>query len=59
MKVLLMILIITETNDKYIKNLIIPKGVHAYSDLDEAIIGADYIVFAIPSHVIRDYGKVT
>jgi glycerol-3-phosphate dehydrogenase (NAD(P)+) len=42
-----------QTNDKYIKGLVIPNEVHAYSDLDEAIISADYIVFAIPSHVIR------
>lgn len=45
------------TNNKYIKDLVIPNGVRAYSDLDKAIISADYIVFAIPSHVIRTMAK--
>lgn len=41
-------------NDKYIKDLIIPDNITAYNDLDEAIEGIDYLVLAIPSHVIRD-----
>lgn len=45
------------TNNKYIKGLVIPNGVHAYSDLDKAIISADYIVLAIPSHVIRPMAR--
>lgn len=40
-------------NSKYLKNLVIPEGVKAYSNMDEAIDSADYIVFAVPSHVIR------
>ncbi|GAA0069454.1 NAD(P)H-dependent glycerol-3-phosphate dehydrogenase [Clostridium sardiniense] len=41
-------------NDKYIKDLIIPENITAYNNLDEAIEGVDYLVLAIPSHVIRD-----
>lgn len=40
-------------NDKYIKDLVIPSNVTAFLDLDKAIKSADYIVFAIPSHVIK------
>ncbi|MGG7077414.1 NAD(P)H-dependent glycerol-3-phosphate dehydrogenase [Clostridium sardiniense] len=51
-------------NDKYIKDLIIPENITAYNNLDEAIDGIDYLVLAIPSHVIRDVtrslkGKIT
>ncbi|MBM7835100.1 NAD(P)H-dependent glycerol-3-phosphate dehydrogenase [Clostridium sardiniense] len=51
-------------NDKYIKDLIIPENITAYNNLDEAIEGVDYLVLAIPSHVIRDVtrslkGKIT
>lgn len=51
-------------NDKYIKDLIIPENITAYNNLDEAIEGIDYLVLAIPSHVIRDVtrslkGKIT
>ncbi len=51
-------------NDKYIKDLIIPGNITAYNNLDEAIEGIDYLVLAIPSHVIRDVtrslkGKIT
>lgn len=40
-------------NDRYIKGLCIPKNVMAFTDLDEAVKDADYVVLAIPSHVIR------
>lgn len=51
-------------NDKYIKDLIIPDNITAYNKLDEAIEGIDYLVLAIPSHVIRNVtrslkGKIT
>ncbi|MGL5634881.1 MAG: NAD(P)H-dependent glycerol-3-phosphate dehydrogenase [Sarcina sp.] len=41
------------TNDKYIKNLVIPKEVTAYTDMDEALKDSKYVVLAVPSHVIR------
>ncbi|MGG7143742.1 NAD(P)H-dependent glycerol-3-phosphate dehydrogenase [Clostridium nigeriense] len=44
---------INRKNDKYIKNLNIPKNVTAYNDLDETIKDAKFIVLSVPSHVIR------
>ena len=44
---------IKRTNDRYIKNLLIPQGVTAYTDIDEVLKDADVVVLAVPSHVIR------
>lgn len=44
---------IKRTNEKYMKDLIIPENVTAFVDISEAIEGADYIVLSVPSHVIR------
>lgn len=44
-------------NDKYIKNLSIPNGVRATNIIDEAIKDADYVVLAVPSHIIRNVTK--
>ena len=44
---------IKRTNEKYIKNIILPEKVTAFQDICEAIEGADYIVLSVPSHVIR------
>ena len=44
---------IRRTNEKYIKNIIIPDKVTAFGDIKEAVEGADYIVLSVPSHVIR------
>lgn len=41
------------TNEKYMKDLRIPKGVTAFNSIEEAIDGTEYIVLAVPSHVIR------
>lgn len=46
------------TNEKYMKNLMIPSGVVAFDNIDEAIEGAEYIVLAVPSHVIRNMCKM-
>ena len=48
---------INRTNDKYIKDLVIPKNVKAYSDLDDAIKNAEYVVLAVPSHVVKIIAK--
>ena len=48
---------INKKNDKYIKELKIPKNVTAYNDLDEALKEAKYVVLAVPSHVIRSASK--
>ncbi|EKQ54015.1 MULTISPECIES: NAD(P)H-dependent glycerol-3-phosphate dehydrogenase [unclassified Clostridium] len=45
---------IKRTNEKYLKDLYIPKGVTAFNNIEEAVDGADYIVLSVPSHVIRN-----
>ncbi len=44
-------------NEKYMKDLIIPNGVTAFNNIDEAIKDAEYIVLSVPSHVIRSMCK--
>lgn len=41
------------TNEKYLKEIMIPQTVTAYSDVDEALKGSKFVVLAVPSHVIR------
>ncbi|MGL6187105.1 MAG: NAD(P)H-dependent glycerol-3-phosphate dehydrogenase [Clostridium chrysemydis] len=41
-------------NDKYLKDIEIPKNVIAFNSAEEALKDAQYVVLAIPSHVIRD-----
>lgn len=48
---------INRKNDKYIKGLQIPNRVTAYTDMDEALANAEFVVLAIPSHVIRTVSK--
>lgn len=40
-------------NDKYIKNLEVPKNITAFDDLEKTIENSKYIVLAVPSHTIR------
>lgn len=49
---------IKRTNEKYMRNLMIPSGVTAFNNVDEAIEGAEYIVLSVPSHVIRTICKM-
>ena len=44
---------INRKNDRYIKDLDIPLNLTAYNNLDDAIEGIDYLVLAVPSHIIR------
>ncbi len=48
---------INRRNDKFIKGLDVPKNVTAYNTLEEAIIDSDYVVLAVPSHVIRSASR--
>ena len=48
---------IKRTNEKYMKDLVIPKGVTAFNSIEDAIQGSDYIVLSVPSHVIRGICK--
>lgn len=45
------------TNDRYIKEIKIPENVTAYNDMEPVINGADFVVLAVPSHVIRTICK--
>lgn len=45
-------------NDRYIKGLCIPKNVVAYNDVDQTIQGAEVVVLALPSQVIRIGAKL-
>lgn len=44
---------LNKKNDKYIKDLVIPKNVTAFNDLDEALKDIRFLVLAVPSHVVR------
>jgi glycerol-3-phosphate dehydrogenase (NAD(P)+) len=48
---------INRRNDKFIKGLNVPRNVTAYKNLDDAIIDAEYVVLAVPSHIIRIASK--
>ncbi len=48
---------VNRRNDKFIKGLDVPKNVTAYNSLEEAITDSDYVVLAVPSHVIRSAAK--
>lgn len=45
------------TNDKYFKDVTIPEGVTAFTDIEEALKDADFVVLAVPSHIIRTVCK--
>jgi len=49
---------INRTNEKYMKDLKVPSGITAFNEIEEAIKGSDYIVLAVPSHVIRSMCKL-
>ncbi|WP_300383139.1 NAD(P)H-dependent glycerol-3-phosphate dehydrogenase [Clostridium sp.] len=44
-------------NDKYIKDLKVPEKVTAFNNLDKAIENIQFVVLAVPSHVIRIAAK--
>lgn len=48
---------VKRTNEKYMKGVIIPKEVTAFDSIDKAVKDSDYIVLAVPSHVIRSVCK--
>jgi glycerol-3-phosphate dehydrogenase (NAD(P)+) len=41
------------TNERYIKNIKIPENVTASNDMEEVLRDAEYVVLAVPSHVVR------
>ena len=48
---------VNRRNDKFIKGLDVPKNVTAYNTLEEAVVHSDYVVLAVPSHVIRSASR--
>lgn len=48
---------LNKKNDKYIKDLVIPKNVTAFNDLDDALKNIKFLVLAVPSHVVRAASK--
>lgn len=48
---------INRKNDKYIKDLNIPLNITGFTDLDEALKDAEYVVLAVPSNIIRMVAK--
>lgn len=45
------------TNQHYLPDLIIPENIHATLSLEEAVAGADSILFVIPTKAIREVSK--
>lgn len=45
---------IKRENIKYLHGVVIPKGIEASTNMEEVIKHSDYIVLAVPSHVIRN-----
>lgn len=48
---------VNRRNDKFIKGLNVPGNVTAYNTVEEAIVDSDYVVLAVPSHVIRSAAR--
>ncbi|MEG0306937.1 MAG: NAD(P)H-dependent glycerol-3-phosphate dehydrogenase [Clostridium sp.] len=44
-------------NVKYLKGITIPSNVTAYSNLDEALVGSEVVVLAVPSKAIRELSQ--
>ena len=42
------------TNATYLPDIELPEGLHATSDAEAALAGADLVVAAVPSHALRD-----
>ena len=49
---------INRKNSKYFQDGIeMPQGIKATTSIEEAVLDAEYVVLAVPSHVIRDMSK--
>lgn len=49
---------INRRNSKYLEEgIVIPEGIKATTNLEEAITDSQFVVLAVPSHVIRDMSK--
>lgn len=44
---------VNRKNDRYIKGLTLPSNVTAYEKIEEALADSQYVVLAVPSHIIR------
>lgn len=48
---------INRENSKYLPNIKIPSNVKAYENIEEALVNSNFIVLAVPSHIIRTICK--
>lgn len=48
---------IKKENIKYLPNITIPYNITAFSNIEEAISDVDFIVLAVPSHVVRTLSR--
>lgn len=48
---------INRRNDKYIKDLNIPKNIIAYNNVEDALRDVEYVILAVPSHIIRTVSR--
>lgn len=44
-------------NSRYIKDIVFPENIKAYEDMEEAIKHSNFVVIAVPSHVVRSICK--
>ena len=47
----------TRRNTRYLRDLTLPEGIAPTTDLPQALTGASYVVFALPSHVLREVSR--
>ncbi|SHH40958.1 glycerol 3-phosphate dehydrogenase (NAD(P)+) [Clostridium collagenovorans DSM 3089] len=48
---------INKRNSKYLKEVKLPEGISAYTNMRDAIEGADVVVLGTPSHVIKEVSE--
>ncbi len=48
---------INKTNKKYLPGVVLPSGITGNTNLEEVVAGSEFLVLAVPSHVVRDICK--
>lgn len=48
---------IKRENIRYLPNVVLPNNIEAYTDMEKALNGAEFVVLAVPSHVIRSVSR--
>lgn len=47
------------TNGIYLPGIMLPASIRAYGELEEALTGAEIVVYATPSHTVRNLAQLT